>query len=198
MFWQIHSEKTLYAAPRADVRIADVELPDGRHRDHHLIRTTPAAGAVVTDEQDRVLLIWRHRFITDSWGWEIPLGEVDEGEMPQAAAAREAEQKTGWRPGLLRPLLAVQPDNRFTDALHHVYRAESATHIGPRGEADRVSWIPLSGVRKLIDNGDIVCGTTLSSLLYVALDCRPPALTTETVNQTLRHGEQPVSLHDRP
>ncbi|RVX44528.1 ADP-ribose pyrophosphatase YjhB (NUDIX family) [Nonomuraea polychroma] len=171
MFWQVHSEKTVYATPLVDVRIADVELPDGRHRDHHLVRTAPAAGAVVTDEQDRVLLIWRHRFITDSWGWEIPLGKVGEGEMPQAAAAREVEQKTGWRPGLLRPLLAVQPDNRLTDSLHHVYRAESATHVGPPGEADRIDWIPLSGIRKLFDNGDVVCGTTLSSLLYVALDC---------------------------
>jgi 8-oxo-dGTP pyrophosphatase MutT (NUDIX family) len=132
-------------------------------------------------------------FITDSWGWEIPLGEVDEGEMPQAAAAREAEQKTGWRPGLLRPLLAVQPDNRFTDALHHVYRAESATHIGPRGEADRVSWIPLSGVRKLIDNGDIVCGTTLSSLLYVALDCLPPGGREPAFDPT-----RPLLLRDIP
>ncbi|MGI5287111.1 NUDIX domain-containing protein [Nonomuraea polychroma] len=172
MLWQVHSEKTLYAAPSADVRIADVELPDGRHRDHHLIRTTPAAGAVVTDEQDRVLLIWRHRFITDSWGWEIPLGEVVEGEMPQAAAAREVEQKTGWRPGLLRPLLAVQPDNRLTDTLHYVYRAESATRLGPPADPwGRIDWLPMSGIRRLIDNGDIICGTTLSSLLYVALDC---------------------------
>ncbi|MDP4510606.1 NUDIX domain-containing protein [Nonomuraea turcica] len=176
MFWQVHSEKTLYSAARVDVRVADVELPDGRHLDHHLVRTAPAAGAVVTDEQDRVLLIWRHRFITDSWGWEIPLGEVDEGEMPQAAAAREVEQKTGWRPGLLRPLLAVQPANGFTDALHHVYCAESATRIGPPADpsqADRIDWLPLTGIRKLIDNGDIVCGTTLSSLLYLLLDHMP-------------------------
>ncbi|MFD0470349.1 NUDIX domain-containing protein [Nonomuraea thailandensis] len=99
MRWQVHSEKSVYLDQWLDVRVADVELPDGRHLDHRLVRTAPGAGAVVTDDKDRVLLIWRHRFITDSWAWEIPLGQVDEGEMPMAAAAREVEEETGWRPG---------------------------------------------------------------------------------------------------
>ncbi|MFI6927813.1 NUDIX hydrolase [Nonomuraea spiralis] len=177
MRWQVHSETSLYADQWLDIRIADVELPDGRHLDHRLVRTAPGAGAVVTDDQDRVLLIWRHRFITDSWGWEIPIGQVDEGEMPMVAAAREVEEETGWRPGPLRPLLSIQPTNGFTDSLNHVYRADSATHIGPPTdpwEAERIEWVPLSGIRRLVDAGEIVCGTTLSVLLYLLVE-RPPA-----------------------
>ncbi|MEV4016964.1 NUDIX domain-containing protein [Nonomuraea angiospora] len=176
MRWQVHSERSLYADPWLDIRVADVELPDGRRLDHRLVRTAPGAGAVVTDDQDRVLLIWRHRFITDSWGWEIPLGQVDEGEMPQAAAAREVEEETGWRPGPLRPLLSIQPANGFTDSLHHIYRADSATRIGPPSdpyEAERVEWVHASRLRKLIENGEIVCGTTMSSLLYLLVENLP-------------------------
>ncbi|MFI9594050.1 NUDIX domain-containing protein [Nonomuraea sp. NPDC052265] len=176
MRWQVHSETSLYADQWLDIRIADVELPDGRHLDHRLVRTAPAAGAVVTDEQDRVLLIWRHRFITDSWGWEVPLGQVDEGEMPMAAAAREVEEETGWRPGPLRPLMSVQPANGFTDSLNHVYRADSATHIGPPSdpwEAERIEWVHLSGIRRLVDAGQIVCATTLSALLYLLVEHLP-------------------------
>jgi 8-oxo-dGTP pyrophosphatase MutT (NUDIX family) len=47
----------------------------------------PAAG--VHDPDRGVLLLWRHRFITDSWGYEIPAGGVDEGETPAQAATRE-------------------------------------------------------------------------------------------------------------
>ncbi|MGW4801088.1 NUDIX domain-containing protein, partial [Nonomuraea sp. NPDC004297] len=117
MRWQVHSEKSLYLDQWLDIRVADVELPDGRRLDHRLVRTAPGAGAVVTDDKDRVLLIWRHRFITDTWGWEIPLGGVEDGEMPMAAAAREVEEETGWRPGPLRPMLSVQPSNGFSDGL---------------------------------------------------------------------------------
>jgi 8-oxo-dGTP pyrophosphatase MutT (NUDIX family) len=176
MRWQVHSEKSLYADPWLDIRVADVELPDGRHLDHRLVRTAPGAGAVVTDGKDRVLLIWRHRFITDSWGWEIPLGQIDEGELPQAAAAREVEEETGWRPGPLRPLLCIQPTNGFSDSTHYVYRAETATHIGPPSdpwEAERVEWVPVTGVRKLIETGEIVCATSISCLLYLLLESLP-------------------------
>ncbi|MFI9847243.1 NUDIX hydrolase [Nonomuraea sp. NPDC051941] len=176
MRWQVHSERSLYADPWLDIRVADVELPDGRRLDHRLVRIAPGAGAVVTDDQDRVLLIWRHRFITDTWAWEIPLGQVDEGEMPQAAAAREVEEETGWRPGPLRPLLSIQPTNGFTDSLHHIYRADSATRIGPPSdpyEAERVEWVHASRLRKLIESGEIVCGTTMSSLLYLLVENLP-------------------------
>ena len=33
MRWAVHSEKPLYTDPWLDIRIADVELPDGRHLD---------------------------------------------------------------------------------------------------------------------------------------------------------------------
>lgn len=31
---------------------------------------------MVIEDQRRVLLLWRHRFITDTWAWEIPLTQI--------------------------------------------------------------------------------------------------------------------------
>ncbi|WP_049566691.1 NUDIX hydrolase [Nonomuraea sp. SBT364] len=169
MRWKVHSEEPLYADRWIDVRVADVELPDGRHLDHRLIRTAPGAGAVVIDGRGRVLLIWRHRFITDTWGWEVPIGKVEAGEEPVAAAAREVEEETGWRPGPLRPLLYIQPTSGISDSEHHIFLADSARRIGPPTEpweAERVEWVPLSDIRRMIDKRDIVSGTSMSALLY--------------------------------
>lgn len=60
--------------------MADVELLDGRHLDHTVIRLGPVAVATVVNEANEVLLLWRHRFITDAWGWELPSGGTGEGE----------------------------------------------------------------------------------------------------------------------
>ena len=122
MQWKVISERELYADQWLDLRTADVELPDGRHLDHRFIRMAPSAGAVLVDGQQRVLLIWRHRFITGRWGWEIPMGMIDAGETPAEAAAREVEEETGWRPGQLQPLLLAQPTAGIMDAAHHIYR----------------------------------------------------------------------------
>lgn len=169
MRWIVHSEQPLYQDEWLDIRLADVEITGGRHLSHRLIRTPPGAGAVVMDGQQRVLLLWRHRFITDTWGWEIPIGKIDPGESPAEAAAREVEEETGWRPGPLRPLLYLQPTPGISDSEHHIFRADGATFIGPPSddwEAKQVSWVPLAEVRGLIDKRDISAGTTVAALLY--------------------------------
>jgi 8-oxo-dGTP pyrophosphatase MutT (NUDIX family) len=166
--WRVVSERTLYGDEWLDIRVADVELPDGRHLAHRLIRTAPGAGVVAVDDANRVLLIWRHRFITDSWGWEIPLGAIEEGEPPIQAAAREFEEETGWRAGPLRHLIDIEPSPGISDSRHHVYTASSATRVGEPDaiESDRVEWVPLSGVCSLIGKGDMAGGTTVAALLY--------------------------------
>ncbi len=36
--------------------------------------------ALVVDDQNRVLMLWRYRFVTQQWGYELLGGLVDEGE----------------------------------------------------------------------------------------------------------------------
>jgi 8-oxo-dGTP pyrophosphatase MutT (NUDIX family) len=116
-----------------------------------------------------VLLLWRHRFITDTWGWEIPVGKAEPGEDLAAAAAREVEEETGWRPGPLQALLRVEPTPGISTSVHHLFRAHSASRIGqPEDdfESSRIEWVPLETVPDLIGAGQISSGTTLAALLY--------------------------------
>ena len=170
MRWTVHAEEPLYTDEWLDIRLADVEIPGGRRLSHRLIRTAPSAGAVVLDDRERVLLLWRHRFITGTWGSEIPMGRVNPGEEPLAAAARETEEETGWRPYGLRPLLEVRPTADVSDSVHHVFIGERATRTGPPAEAfesERVDRVPLAEVPGLAGRGEITSGSTLAALLYV-------------------------------
>lgn len=170
MEWKVVSERPLYQDEWLDIRIADVETPDGTHLLHRSIRTPPGAGAVVLNSDQQVMLLWRHRFITGSWGWEIPLGKIEDGESPARAAAREFEEETGWRPGLLRHLMNIRPTPGLSNSEHHIYQADGATHLGNPAdgiESERVAWLPLASVPSLIGNGEITSGTTLAALLYV-------------------------------
>ncbi len=171
MEWKVLSEQPLYNDDWLDIRLADVELPDGRQLAHRVVRIAPGAGVVAEDGNGQVLLIWRHRFITGCWGWEIPMGMIEDGETPAEAAAREFEEETGWRAGSLRHLLTVRPTPGISDSEHHIYQASEATHLGPpadAAEADRIAWVPLAKVRPLIAKGDISSGTTLAALLYIS------------------------------
>ena len=173
MQWKVISERELYADQWLDLRTADVELPDGRHLDHRFIRMAPSAGAVLLDDQRRALLIWRHRFITDRWGWEIPMGMIDAEETPAQAAAREVEEETGWRPGQLQPLLIAQPTAGIMDAAHHIFIGTDAVEVSApadRFESSAIQWIPLADVPGLIAKQDIVSASTMAALLLLIAD----------------------------
>jgi len=170
MEWKVGPQTSLYHDEWLDIRVADVELPDGKHLQHRLVRTRPGAGVVAVNGDQQVLLLWRHRFITSTWGWEIPIGRIEEGESPARAAAREFEEETGWRPGPLRPLIYVQPTPGLSTSEHRIFRTSEATHIGEaedKSEADRVDWVPLTELRALIEKEEITSGTTIAALLYL-------------------------------
>ncbi|AEW95623.1 MULTISPECIES: NUDIX hydrolase [Streptomycetaceae] len=174
MEWKNLGEHTVYENRWLRVNLADVELPDGRHLDHYLIRQRPVALATAVNEADEALLIWRHRFITDTWGWELAAGVVEDGEDVAAAAAREMLEETGWRPGPLRHLMTLEPQNGLADAAHHVYWSRSAEHVGePEDdfESSRREWVPLSDVPDLIAGGEVRAANAAAALMLLHHMC---------------------------
>ncbi|MDX6254033.1 MAG: hypothetical protein QOJ11_367 [Frankiales bacterium] len=135
-----------------------------------MVRTPgPAVGTVLEDPRRGLLMLWRHRFITDTWGWEIPAGRVDEGETPAAAAAREALEETGWRPGPMRLALQCHPANGLMDQVYHIFHAQGGEYVGPPTDAyesEKVEWIPVSDLRGIIQSGEMKDGLSLVAVLH--------------------------------
>ena len=170
MQWKNLGENTVYENQWLQVNLADVELPDGRRLDHYLIRLRPVAMATAVNERNEVLLLWRHRFITDSWGWELAAGVVEEGEDLAEAAAREMVEETGWRPGPLRHLMTVEPAGGLVDARHHIYWSTSAELVGHPAddfESERREWLPLKETPDLIGRGEVPAANTTAALLML-------------------------------
>jgi 8-oxo-dGTP pyrophosphatase MutT (NUDIX family) len=169
MRWQTFGERTIYDSPWVRLTLVDVEVPGHGRIDHHVVRMPAhAAGTVVHDPDRGILLLWRHRFITDTWGWEVPAGRIDPGETPAEAAAREVLEETGWRPGPLRPLVAYHPTNGLSDQTFHVFVAGGATYVGPPSdpsESERVEWVGVDEVRRLVVEGGFRDGMSLTAVL---------------------------------
>src|SRR5689334_10108051 len=72
--WTIHGERVVDDTRRMRLSIASVELPDGVQFEQYVFRMPKAAMMIVIDDNDRALMMWRHRFIIDRWVWELPGG----------------------------------------------------------------------------------------------------------------------------
>src|SRR3954469_16052472 len=170
MKWAVYGERAIYESEWINLMLVDVDVPGHGRIEHHVVRMpNQAAGVVVHDPDRGLLLLWRHRFITDTWGWEIPAGRIDPGETPEQAGDREALEETGWQPGPLTHLVTYQPTNGLSDQRFHLFLAEGATHVGDPsdpGEAERVEWVPMPQVREIARRGEMADGLSLTAVLY--------------------------------
>jgi len=168
--WLVHGERIIYDNEWIQLLLTDVELPDGERFESHVAKLKAAAMTALIDPQDRVLLMWRHRFVSDRWGWELPGGHVDEGEDPEDAALRELLEEVGYRPKTLRHVARFQPMVGMIDSWHDVFVGEGAEKIAEpteKTEMARMEWIPLSTIMAKIANGEIWNSGALVALLYV-------------------------------
>lgn len=167
--WEHHGDTVIYDSEWVRLVTADVVLPDGRRIDHHVLRMPrPAAGCLMVDG-GRVLLLYRHRFITNSWGWEIPAGGIDPGETAAEAARREALEESGWEPLDPEPLCTFHPANGVVDQAFHIFLARRNVGRGEPtdpNEAARVEWIDVHDVRRLLLTGEITDGMTFGAISY--------------------------------
>ncbi|WP_413804246.1 NUDIX hydrolase [Streptomyces sp. OE57] len=173
MQWTVHGERQIYSNPWVNLCLVDVEQPDGARWEYHVVRLRHLAVAVVVNDRREVLMMWRHRFVTDSWAWELPMGLVEQDETPAEAATREVLEETGWRPEVMKPLVYAEPANGITDSQHHIFRADGATYDGPpteKNESDRIEWIPINRIRGMIDRKEIISSGSLVGLLYLLMD----------------------------
>lgn len=170
MKWIEHGRRTVYASPWVNVELADIEVPGGDRFEHHVLAMPRTSNtAVVTDADERVLLLYRHRFIPDQWGWEVPGGWGDPGESPVETIRREIEEETGWRPGRIEKMTDYYAMAGISDAHFTVSHATDCVRIGEpedAAESTKVEWVPLDDVRKLIKAGEVIDGPSLAALAY--------------------------------
>jgi len=170
--WTVHADRVVDENPHVRLSVASVELPDGTRFEQYVLRMPRVALTVVLDDAgERVLLIWRHRFILDRWVWELPGGYVDPGEDGPAAAAREVEEETGYRPRSIGHVLTFQPMTGTADSPHELYLARGADLAGvpDPNETEAVRWVPLAEIAGLIAKGEIVGAATIIGVQHVLL-----------------------------
>ena len=172
--WRRRSRVVGYENPWITVWHDEVDRPDGSPGIYGLVHfANLAAGVVVLDDEDRVLLVGQHRYTLDAWSWEIPEGGVPAGEGEIEGARRELLEETGVMADDWRELARFHLSNSVSDEAGVVFAAH-AVGQGPATpeptEELVVRWLPFPDALAMTLDGRITDAITIIGLQRVALE----------------------------
>jgi len=167
---EVERSEQLYESIWCGLRRDHLVLDDGQRQDHHVFEVVDAVVCVPVLPDGSIALIWQHRHAHGKSHWEVPAGRIAEGEEPIAAAARELEEETGYRPGRMQALPGFYPLNGISDHYAHAYRALDCELVGPQeldaSERIIVRVTPEASVRRWLREGRFADGFTALALAY--------------------------------
>lgn len=171
--WTRRSRRVAYENAWITIWHDEVTRPDGAPGVYGVVHfANLAAGVLVLDDADRVLLVGQHRYALDAWSWEIPEGGVPADETPLEGARRELIEETGVEAADWREFARVHLSNSVSDELAILFLATGLTHgiAAPEGtEALEVRWLPFEEVLAMTLDGRITDAMTVVAVERLAL-----------------------------
>lgn len=149
----------------------DVVVNGKSHR--FRIVSHPGAAVIVAERDGKVALLRQFRPAIDGYLWELPAGTLDPGEDPDACAARELEEETGFRPSRVQRLGQIHPCPGYSTEVIYVYHATDLQpgrrHLDEGEAIDEVEWLTLERLDAMTASGEITDAKTIAALRLYAL-----------------------------
>ncbi len=163
------SRELLLTTPLFNVARLRFEALNGGEIVRDVIEHPGAAVILPLMDDGRVILIRNVRRTVGKVLWELPAGTLEQGEAPEACAAREVEEETGYRAGALAPLVEFFASPGILNERMYGYLATDLVQTAQSLDHDEeieVFPIPQWQVRDMLKDGHIEDAKTITLLLY--------------------------------
>ena len=167
---KVLSTSRIYDGRIINLRLDEVELPDGRHAQREVVEHPGACVIVPVDSEGQVYLVRQYRDAAAEELLELPAGKLEPGEEPLACARRECLEELGLEAGSWTHLASFYSSPGFCDELLHCFLARELRQGAP--DADREEFLtpeswPLTNLAELL--GQLRDAKSIAGLLLAQL-----------------------------
>lgn len=164
------SQKTIFNGRIINLRVDEIELPNGEKSTREVIEHNGGACIVALTDEDEVLLVKQYRYAYGKVVTEIPAGKIEKGEDPMDCASRELVEETGYSAKKIELLGEIYPSPGYCGEVIYIYKASELTKGNQHLDDDEfldVIKIPLKEAYDMIVRGEICDSKTITGILRV-------------------------------
>jgi ADP-ribose pyrophosphatase len=159
----------LYEGRILNLRVDSVRLPDGRTARREVVEHGVAVAVLAENERGELLLISQFRYPAGEAMIELPAGIVEQGESCEAAAVRELQEETGWRPGRIVKVSEFYTSPGFSSELLKMYYATDLAPSKLKHDDDEFiisRFLPPESALELVEEGGVRDAKTLYGIYW--------------------------------
>lgn len=166
------TSETLYSGKIIELRVDEVELPDGKLAKRELVKHPGAVAVIAITDEGKLVLVEQFRKALERTIIEIPAGKIELNEDPEQTAIRELEEETGYRAKEFTYIQSFSTSPGFADEVIHLYLAKSLEKVENPAVGDDDEFINLhectiSETEEMMNDGRIYDAKTAFAVLYV-------------------------------
>jgi ADP-ribose pyrophosphatase len=173
---QLLSSEVVYQGPLFRILHDKLIEPGGKENERDVIRHNGSVVILAIDSSKNKKNPWivverQYRHAANQFLWELPAGKLEADEDPLVGAQRELAEETGYSAKKWKPLVEYYASPGFLGESMKVFLAEGLVTGEAHPEDDEqieIRLVKLSEVLKMIEQGAILDGKTLTSVLLYA------------------------------
>ncbi len=164
----------VYTGRVFSIEVERARFPNGTEHQVEVVRHRPCVVLIPVQDDGRVVMIRQYRHSVKRVLWELPAGNIDPGEPPDTAAARECEEEIRLTPHRLERLASLFPSPGYCDEEMLFYRvtdlrppAAGSPHQPDEDEDIEVHPMTVAEAKAMVARGDIVDLKTAFALTLI-------------------------------
>jgi ADP-ribose pyrophosphatase len=160
--------RLIFRGRKIDLALQSIELADGTTAEREVVLHRGAVALLPLLDGDRICLIRNGRYAVGETLIEVPAGTIDPGELPEATAARELVEETGFAAGTIVRVAewfvspGVMDERMYLFACRDLSPGPAAHQADERLETLIVTWDEALG---MVRDGRIHDAKTMLALL---------------------------------
>jgi ADP-ribose pyrophosphatase len=171
MHFRLLEKEKIYRGSIIELSLHHIQYDSGRKTVREIVEHPGGAVIVPLFDNGDILLVRQYRHPVEQEVLELPAGKLNKGEDPLLCAQRELREETGYEAEEWQKLTTIFSTPGFCDEKLHLYLAAKLS-LHPEGkmlEEGELSLqtirIPLNKAVKMIDQGEILDGKTITAIL---------------------------------
>lgn len=147
---------------------------DGLIGSYSVVNRNDCVSVIIENYKKMILFIKQYRFPTREYSWELPMGGIEDGELPEVAARRETKEEVGIDVNLHKigsfhsvPGLMKQNAHVYYGTIGKQKTIEVELYNENIDEIVERKFFSYNEINYMIRNHQISDGLTLSSLIMM-------------------------------